>query len=118
MRCTLVPMSGVGSPVDPAPTPKHVAFASRLSGNWVHLVRFTPPQLRYVTFTPPQLSSSANSCKGTARTGPPPVGGRGGGARAGRLAMRAPVQAVLLLRHACHFELCDAPEVHCLLAPT
>ena len=50
MRCTLVPMSGVGSPVDPAPTPEHVAFASRLSGNWVHLVRFTPPQLRYVTF--------------------------------------------------------------------
>ena len=78
MWCTLVPMSGVGSPVDPAPTPKHVAFASRLSGNWVHLVRFTPPQLRYVTFTPPQLSSSANSCKGTARTGPPPAGGRGG----------------------------------------
>ena len=79
MRCTLVPMSGVGSPVDPAPTPEHVAFASRLSGNWVHLVTFTPPQLRYVTFTPPQLSSSASSCKGTARTGPPPAGGGGRG---------------------------------------
>ena len=119
MRCTLVPMSGVGSPVDPAPTPKHVAFASRLSGNWVHLVRFTPPQLRYVTFTPPQLSSSANSCKGTARTGPPPAGGRGGGARAGRAgSASACTGCAAQLRHACHLELCDASEVHCLLAPT
>ena len=119
MRCTLVPMSGVGSPVDPAPTPEHVAFASRLSGNWVHLVRFTPPQLRYVTFTPPQLSSSANSCKGTARTGPPPAGGRGGGARAGRAGRAgACTGCAAQLRHACHLELCDASEVHCLLAPT
>ena len=37
MRCTLVPMSGVGSLVDPAPTPEHVAFASRLGGIHVHL---------------------------------------------------------------------------------
>ena len=119
MRCTLVPMSGVGSPVDPAPTPEHVAFASRLSGNWVHLVTFTPPQLRYVTFTPPQLSSSANFCKGTARTGPPPAGGRGGGARAGRAgSASACTGCAAQLRHACHLELCDASEVHCLLAPT
>ena len=87
-----------GEPGRPCPHPtEHVAVASWLSGNWVHLVTFTPPQLRYVTFTPPQLSSSANSCKGTARTGPPPAGGRGGGARAqGGLAVRAPVQAALL----------------------
>ena len=115
MRCTLVPMSGVGSPVDPAPTPEHVAFASRLSGDWVHLGGFSG-QVFHVHTAPALVQ--CQFLQGNSQDGPA-TGGRGGGARAGRAgSASACTGCAAQLRHACHLELCDASEVHCLLAPT
>ena len=80
MRCTLVPMSGVGSPVDPAPTPEHVAFASRLSGDWVHLGGFSG-QVFHVHTAPALVQ--CQFLQGNSQDGPA-TGGRAGGRGEGR----------------------------------